>query len=40
MDLTKQETYIMATSYYGLIKQSVGQFITIAHGGRDPTLIQ
>jgi hypothetical protein len=30
----------MATSYYRLVKQFVGQFMTMAHGGRDPTLIQ
>ena len=38
--LTEKEAGTMATSYYGLVKQFVGQFMTMAHGGRDPTPIQ
>ena len=38
--LTEKEAGTMATSYYGLVKQHVGQFMTMAHGGRDPTPIQ
>jgi hypothetical protein len=38
--LTEKEAGTMATSYYRLVKQFVGQFITIAHSGHDPTPIQ
>ena len=38
--LTEKEAGTMATSYYGLVKQFVGQFMTMAHGGRDPTPMQ
>jgi hypothetical protein len=38
--LTKKEARTMATSYYRLVKQFVGQFMIIAHGGCDPTPIQ
>jgi hypothetical protein len=38
--LTEKEARTMATSYYRLVKQFVSQFMTMAHGGRDPTPIQ
>jgi hypothetical protein len=38
--LTEKEARTMATSYYGLVKQFVGQFMTMAHGGCNPTPIQ
>jgi hypothetical protein len=39
-DLTKSEARTMATSYYGLVKQFVSQFMTMAYSSRDPTPIQ
>jgi hypothetical protein len=38
--LTKKEARTIATSYYRLVKQFVGQFITIAYSSYDPTPIQ
>jgi hypothetical protein len=37
--LTEKEARTIATSYYRLVKQFVGQFITMAHGSCDLTLI-
>jgi RecQ family ATP-dependent DNA helicase len=39
-DLTEREARTMATSYYRLVKQSVDQYMTMAHGGRDSTPMQ
>ncbi|KFY65432.1 hypothetical protein V496_02556, partial [Pseudogymnoascus sp. VKM F-4515 (FW-2607)] len=38
--MTEIEARKEATSYYRLVKESVSQFITMAHGGRDPTPMQ
>jgi hypothetical protein len=38
--LAEKEARTMATSYYRLVKQFVGQFMTMAHSGRDPTPMQ
>jgi RecQ family ATP-dependent DNA helicase len=37
---TEIAAHTKATSYYGLVKQLVGRFMTMAHGSRDPTPIQ
>ena len=39
-DMTEAEARKEATSYYGLVKQFVSQFMSMAHGGRDPTPMQ
>mgnify|MGYP001582933775 CR=1 FL=1 len=38
--MTEVEAQTEATSYYGLVKQFVGQFMTMAHDGGDPTPMQ
>ncbi|OBT70707.1 hypothetical protein VF21_10274 [Pseudogymnoascus sp. 05NY08] len=39
-EMTEVEARKEATSYYRLVKQFVSQFMTMAHGGRDPTPMQ